>query len=90
MNVNDMVLVSVDDHVVEPPDVFEGRVAAKYRDHVPQFITNDDGTPDIITANQMVVPAGRQIDQSIDAPGACTRAGSGTWRKIEPVRTSFR
>ena len=44
MNVNDMVLVSVDDHVVEPPDVFEGRVAAKYREHAPRFITRDDGT----------------------------------------------
>ncbi|MDT7759159.1 MAG: hypothetical protein QOH27_5057, partial [Mycobacterium sp.] len=26
MNVNDMVMVSVDDHVVEPPDMFDGRV----------------------------------------------------------------
>ena len=30
MDINDMVLVSVDDHVVEPPDLFEGRLPAKY------------------------------------------------------------
>ena len=26
MNVDDMVLVSVDDHVVEPPDMFDGHL----------------------------------------------------------------
>ena len=32
MNVEDMIFVSVDDHVVEPPDMFEGRLPAKYVD----------------------------------------------------------
>ena len=31
MNLNDMVLVSVDDHVVEPPDLFEGRLPGEVR-----------------------------------------------------------
>ncbi|MGA2836101.1 MAG: amidohydrolase family protein [Acidimicrobiales bacterium] len=44
MEINDMVLVSVDDHVVEPPGLFDGRLPAKYVDLAPQFITNDDGT----------------------------------------------
>jgi len=44
MNIDDMILVSVDDHVVEPPNVFEGRLPAKYRDLAPQFVTHDDGT----------------------------------------------
>jgi predicted TIM-barrel fold metal-dependent hydrolase len=44
MQIDDMVLVSVDDHVVEPPDVFEGRLPAKYKDLAPQFITRPDGT----------------------------------------------
>jgi len=29
MDLNDLVLVSVDDHVVEPPHLFEGRLPAK-------------------------------------------------------------
>ncbi len=44
MDVNDMVLVSVDDHVVEPPDLFEGRLPARYADLAPRFVTRDDGT----------------------------------------------
>ena len=31
MNVDDMVLVSVDDHVVEPPDMFDGHLPERYR-----------------------------------------------------------
>ncbi|HET9875965.1 MAG TPA: amidohydrolase family protein [Mycobacterium sp.] len=44
MNVNDLVLVSVDDHVVEPPNIFDGRLPSKYAEFAPQFITNPDGT----------------------------------------------
>src|ERR687892_73304 len=44
MNIDDMIMVSVDDHVVEPPHVFEGRLPAKYRDLAPQFVTRDDRT----------------------------------------------
>ncbi len=44
MDNDDMVLVSVDDHVVEPPHLFEGRLPAKYVDLAPQFITRADGT----------------------------------------------
>ena len=35
MNLNDLVLVSIDDHVVEPPNMFDGRLAAKYVDDAP-------------------------------------------------------
>ena len=35
MQLEDLVLVSVDDHVVEPPTVFEGRLPAKYADLAP-------------------------------------------------------
>ena len=44
MDVDDLILVSVDDHVVEPPNVFEGRLPAKYADAAPQFVTRADGT----------------------------------------------
>ena len=29
MKVDDLILVSIDDHVIEPPDMFEGHVPAK-------------------------------------------------------------
>ena len=44
MQAEDLILVSVDDHVVEPPDMFEGRVPAKWKDRAPEVIHNDDGT----------------------------------------------
>ena len=44
MQIEDLILVSVDDHVVEPPDVFVDRVPAKYADLAPKLITMPDGT----------------------------------------------
>ena len=44
MRTEDLILVSVDDHVIEPPDMFDGRLPAKYQDHAPKLIRRDDGT----------------------------------------------
>jgi predicted TIM-barrel fold metal-dependent hydrolase len=44
MQLDDLIIVSVDDHVVEPPDMFERHLPAKYADVAPQLIHKDDGT----------------------------------------------
>ena len=44
MKLEDMVLVSVDDHVVEPPDLFARHLPAKYRDIAPHVVHEPDGT----------------------------------------------
>jgi predicted TIM-barrel fold metal-dependent hydrolase len=44
MRAEDLILVSVDDHVVEPPDLFEGRLARRYQDLAPRVVSKDDGT----------------------------------------------
>lgn len=44
MDVGELVLVSVDDHVVEPPDMFQDRLPSKYAEFAPKFVTNPDGT----------------------------------------------
>ena len=44
MELDDLILVSVDDHVVEPAHLFEGRLPAKYVDVAPRFVHKDDGT----------------------------------------------
>jgi predicted TIM-barrel fold metal-dependent hydrolase len=44
MNVDDLILVSVDDHVIEPAHMFEGRVPIKYEHNAPRFVRRDDGT----------------------------------------------
>jgi predicted TIM-barrel fold metal-dependent hydrolase len=44
MQMEDLILVSVDDHVIEPPDMFEGRLPARFADEAPRVVT--DGTGD--------------------------------------------
>ena len=36
-------IISVDDHLVEPPHMFEGRLPAKLQDGAPKIIENDQG-----------------------------------------------
>ena len=36
-------VISVDDHLVEPPDLFEGRMPAKFADRTPRIVESDDG-----------------------------------------------
>ncbi len=44
MQLDDMVLVSVDDHVVEPPDMFVRHLPARWHDVAPRVETRADGT----------------------------------------------
>src|SRR5438309_11856960 len=43
MNTDDLILVSIDDHVVEPPDMFLSHVPAKYKAEAPVVVTDDKG-----------------------------------------------
>ena len=43
MRIEDMILVSIDDHVIEPRDMFERHVPEKYKDDAPEVVTNDEG-----------------------------------------------
>ena len=44
MQMNDMVLISVDDHISEPPDMFKNHLSGKELETAPQFVVNADGT----------------------------------------------
>ncbi|MGP8059786.1 MAG: amidohydrolase family protein [Acidimicrobiales bacterium] len=44
MHLDDLILVSVDDHVVEPPDMFDGRLPARFADQAPRVEHREDGT----------------------------------------------
>lgn len=43
MQMDDMILVSIDDHMIEPPDMFKNHVPAKYLDRAPRVIRNEAG-----------------------------------------------
>ena len=69
MNVDELMLVSVDDHVIEPAHLFQGRVPAKYQDEAPRFIRRADGTDAWLYGGQEIVNvaanavAGRPMDE---------------------------
>lgn len=44
MQMDDFVPVYVDDHLVEPPDMFEGHIPDKYKEDVPKLVKREDGT----------------------------------------------
>ena len=43
MNMNDMVLISVDDHICEPPDLWEKHTSGEARATAPKFLTDENG-----------------------------------------------
>ena len=43
MDINDLILVSVDDHVVEPPNMFDNHVPAKWKDQAPKSVKSAAG-----------------------------------------------
>jgi predicted TIM-barrel fold metal-dependent hydrolase len=44
MNADDFVLISVDDHICEPADMFDAHVPAAYRDRMPRVVEEANGT----------------------------------------------
>jgi predicted TIM-barrel fold metal-dependent hydrolase len=55
MNKEDMILISVDDHIVEPPDMFKNHLAKKYIDDAPRLVHNPDGS-DMWKFRDTVIP----------------------------------
>jgi hypothetical protein len=58
MELDDLILVSVDDHVVEPGHIFAGRMPAKFQDLAPRVVTQDDGSEAWDFAGQRIVTFG--------------------------------
>ncbi len=55
MHVDDLILISVDDHLVEPPDLFDKHLPAKYRDRAPRVVHTDAGD-DVWVFGDAVIP----------------------------------
>ena len=39
MNLEDMILVSIDDHMIEPPNMFENHVPKKWLNDAPKAVS---------------------------------------------------
>ncbi|HEX4864736.1 MAG TPA: amidohydrolase family protein [Acidimicrobiales bacterium] len=69
MKAQDLILVSVDDHLVEPPGLFEGRLPSRYAGEAPRVERQPEGS-DVWVFNGTVIPnvglnavAGRPKDE---------------------------
>jgi predicted TIM-barrel fold metal-dependent hydrolase len=52
---DDLILISVDDHIVEPPDMFVNHLPERYKAEAPQLVHRDDGT-DVWQFRGTVIP----------------------------------
>ncbi len=43
MRMDDMILVSIDDHSIEPPDMYDRHVPARWRDQAPKIVRGREG-----------------------------------------------
>ena len=64
-----MILLSIDDHTIEPPNMFDKTMPAKYRDQAPKLVKDDEGKDSWIFQNE-----------SIGVPGL---AAVASWPKEE-------
>ena len=56
MDMNDLILVSVDDHVVEPPDMWERHVSKADLERAPRVIHKDELDADVWTFEGTEIP----------------------------------
>src|SRR3989440_9715711 len=92
MRLDDMILISVDDHVVEPPDLFERHLAQKWHDVAPRLVHKDDGT-DVWGYEGKEIPniglnavAGRPPEEYGMEPTSFDELRRGTYDITERVR----
>lgn len=55
MNKDDMVLISVDDHIIEPPDMFANHLPKKYLPDAPRLVHKQGGA-DVWQFRDIVIP----------------------------------
>ncbi len=58
MEMNDLILGSVDDHVIEPPDLFKQHLSGEHLAQAPQFVLDDQGNGSWVYEGQKVTNIG--------------------------------
>ena len=43
MRAEDLILISVDDHICEPADMFDGHVPDRYKEYAPRVVEEEGG-----------------------------------------------
>jgi predicted TIM-barrel fold metal-dependent hydrolase len=85
-------VISVDDHLVEPPDMFEGRLPARLADRAPRVVEDDNGTEawefedERYTQVGMNAMAGRRRESMAYEPSRFDEMRPGCWNIDERIR----
>ncbi len=92
MHADDLILVSVDDHLVEPPRMFEGHLPERYADRAPHVVHTERGD-DVWMFDGQTIPniglnavAGRPKEEYGIEPTAFDEIRPGTWDIHERVK----
>ena len=92
MKPEEMIMISVDDHVVEPPTLFNGRIPGKYRDQAPKVIQTDSGA-DVWKFGDAIIPniglnavAGRPKEEYGVEPTSFDEIRPGTYDIHERIK----
>ncbi len=93
MQMDDMILVSIDDHSIEPPDMFENHVPAKWKDLAPKVVRNADGVDEWVFQGEatstpfgMAATVGWPREEWGFNPGAYSELRPGCFDVDERVR----
>ena len=88
----DLILISVDDHIIEPPDLFEGHLPERYSSEAPRIVRRDDGA-DVWRFGEVEVPnvalnavAGRPKEEYGVEPQSLDEIRPGTYQVDERVK----
>src|ERR1700739_1117425 len=92
MNAEDMIMISVDDHVVEPPGMFDRHIPARYSGAAPKIVKTEDGS-DVWTFDGWGVPniglnavAGRPKEEYGMEPTSFDEIRPGTYDIHERIK----
>ena len=93
MRMDDMILVSIDDHMVEPPDMYKNHLPAKWLDQAPKIVRNDQGIDEwtfqgesTATPFGMAATVGWPREEWGFNPGSFAELRPGCWDIHERVR----
>ena len=92
MHADDLILISVDDHLVEPPTMFDAHLDARWKDRAPKVVRDDAGS-DVWTFDGTVIPniglnavAGRPKSEYGVEPTSFDEMRPGCWDIDERIQ----
>jgi predicted TIM-barrel fold metal-dependent hydrolase len=94
---DDLILVSVDDHVVEPPDMWQGLLAPQWQARAPRLVHKADGSDVWVFENQQIpniglnAVAGRPPDEYGMEPTSLSQLRPGNYdvhKRVEDMNAA--